>query len=45
MPADWRPNSRSILENNVAFMEDCLAKGVITLDALQAFAKKQGAAA
>jgi hypothetical protein len=41
MPADWKPNSRSILENNVAFMEDCLAKGVITLDALQAFAKKQ----
>jgi hypothetical protein len=42
MPADWRPNSRTILENNVAFMEECLAKGVITFDALQAFAKKQG---
>jgi hypothetical protein len=42
MPAEWRPNSRSILENNIAFMEDCLAKGVITLDSLQAFAKKQG---
>jgi hypothetical protein len=42
MPAEWRPNSRSILSNNVAFMEDCLAKGVITLDSLQAFAKKQG---
>src|SRR4051812_3234482 len=40
--ADWKPNSRAILENNVAFMEDCLAKGVITMDALQAFAKKQG---
>ena len=42
MPAEWRPNSRSILENNIAFMEDCLAKGVISLDTLQAFAKKQG---
>ncbi len=43
MPADWRPNSRTILENNIAFMEECLAKGVITFDALQAFARKQGA--
>ena len=42
MPADWRPNSRAILENNIAFMEECLARGVITFDALQAFAKKQG---
>src|SRR5579872_3868562 len=39
--ADWKPNSKAILENNVAFLEDCLAKGVITMDALQAFAKKQ----
>ena len=39
--ADWKPNSRAILENNIAFMEDCLAKGVISGDALQAFAKKQ----
>jgi len=42
MPADWRDNSRIILENNIAFMDDCLAKGVISFDALQAFAKKQG---
>ncbi len=41
-PADWHANSRSILENNIAFMEDCLAKGVITMEATQAFAKKQG---
>lgn len=41
MPDDWRPNSRAILENNIAFMEDCLAKGMISLDAVQAFAKKQ----
>src|SRR6201984_1309568 len=41
MQADWRDNSRIILENNIAFMDDCLAKGVISFAALQAFAKKQ----
>lgn len=41
MPDEWRANSRAILQNNIAFMEDCLAKGVITLDAVQAFAKTQ----
>ena len=41
MPADWRNNSRVILENNLAFMDDCLAKGSISLAALQEFAKKQ----
>jgi hypothetical protein len=42
MDADWKPNSRSILENNIAFMEDCLSKGVITMASVQAFAAKQG---
>jgi hypothetical protein len=42
MPTDWRDNSRRILENNIAFMDDCLAKGSISLAALEAFAKKQG---
>src|SRR5207249_8424733 len=37
-----KPAVKSILGNNVAYMDDCLAKGVITMDALQAFAKKQG---
>src|SRR5262245_6260209 len=41
MPADWRDNSRVILENNIAFMDDCLAKGSISFAALQEFAKKQ----
>lgn len=41
MPEDWRPNSRTILENNIAFMEACLAQGSISKDAVQAFAKKQ----
>jgi hypothetical protein len=42
MPDDWKPNSKAILDNNIAFMEDCLAKGVITFPALQAYAKQQG---
>ncbi len=41
MPDAWRANSRAILENNIAFMEDSLTKGVIHLEAVQAFAKKQ----
>jgi hypothetical protein len=42
MQDDWKANSRSILQNNVAFMDECLAKNAITLEAVQAFAKKQG---
>src|SRR5262245_2841394 len=42
MRDDWKPTSRSILQNNIAFMDECLTKNAITLDALQAFAKKQG---
>ncbi|MFS8038496.1 hypothetical protein ACI7BZ_16335 [Xanthobacter sp. AM11] len=41
MPDEWRANARAILENNIAFMEESLARGVIRLDAVQAFAKKQ----
>ncbi|MBV8193686.1 MAG: hypothetical protein JOY64_29930 [Alphaproteobacteria bacterium] len=41
--ADWKPAVKEILANNVAFMDDCLAKGAITLEATQAFAKKQEA--
>jgi len=41
MPEEWRANSRIILENNIAFMDDCANKGVISVAALQAFAKKQ----
>jgi hypothetical protein len=39
---DWKPAVKEILGNNVAYMDDCLAKGVISMEALQAFAKKQG---
>src|SRR3984957_2724968 len=41
MQADWRPNNRSILQNNIAFMDQCLKNNVISADALQEFAKKQ----
>jgi hypothetical protein len=42
MPADWRDNNRIILENNLAFMDDCVAKGAISFAALEAFSRKQG---
>jgi hypothetical protein len=42
MREDWRPTNRAILQNNIAFMDECLAKNTISMDALQAFAKKQG---
>src|SRR4029077_404627 len=31
-----------ILQNNIAFMDECLRTNVISVDALQEFAKKQG---
>ena len=37
----WRDNNRTILQNNIAFMDDCVAKGVIPFAALEAFGKKQ----
>jgi hypothetical protein len=41
MQPDWRDNSRIILQNNIAFMDECLAKKVVTFAALKAFADKQ----
>jgi hypothetical protein len=41
MQPDWRPNNRTILQNNIAFMDDCIAKGMITFAMLEAFGKKQ----
>jgi hypothetical protein len=41
MKDDWRPTNRSILQNNIAFMDECLKNNVISADALQEFAKKQ----
>jgi len=42
IPADWRADSRAILQNNVAFMDACAKNGVITVADVQAFAKQQG---
>jgi hypothetical protein len=42
MPREWLDDNRVILENNIAFMDDCLAKGSISFAALESFAKKQG---
>ncbi|MEO6842927.1 MAG: hypothetical protein ABI192_19455 [Bradyrhizobium sp.] len=41
MQPEWRDNNRTILKNNIAFMDDCLTKGVIAFAALEAFGKKQ----
>jgi hypothetical protein len=39
---DWKPVSREILKNNIMFMDEALKANVISSEALQAFAKKQG---
>src|SRR5665213_333053 len=41
MRAEWRDNNRTILKNNIAFMDDCLTKGVIAFATLEAFSRKQ----
>ena len=41
MQDDWKGNNRTILQNNIAFMDDCLAKGAIQFAALEAFGRKQ----
>jgi hypothetical protein len=41
MPADWRANSRTLLQNNIAFMDACTEKGEISTSDLQSFARQQ----
>jgi hypothetical protein len=41
MPPQWRDNNRIILENNIAFMDECLTKDMISVAALKAFSEKQ----
>ncbi|MFH0302938.1 hypothetical protein AAFX91_38415 [Bradyrhizobium sp. 31Argb] len=41
MEAGWRDNNRTILQNNLAFMDECLAKDAIPFATLEAFGKKQ----
>ena len=38
---EWRDTVRTILQNNIAFMDDCVAKGVISFAKLEEFGKKQ----
>jgi hypothetical protein len=38
---DWQENSRIILQNNIAFMDDCAKSGVISHAAFEDFAKTQ----
>jgi hypothetical protein len=35
MESDWRDNNRTILQNNIAFMDECLNKGVIPFATLE----------
>src|SRR6516162_5103867 len=39
---DWKLNSREILQNNIAFMDECLKNDAITPEGVAEFAKKQG---
>jgi hypothetical protein len=39
---DWKPNSRAILQNNIAFMDACLKSNAISPEGVAEFAKKQG---
>jgi hypothetical protein len=41
MKPQWRDTVKTVLVNNVAFMDASLAKGVISYDSLHAFAHKQ----
>jgi hypothetical protein len=41
MPAEWRPTSKLILQQNIDFMDASLESGVITMADLTAFAKRQ----
>jgi hypothetical protein len=41
MEAGWRDNNRTILKNNIAFMDACIAKGEISFGTLETFGKQQ----
>src|SRR6266404_8892306 len=38
---DWKPISRAILQNNIAFMDECLKSDAVTPESVAEFAKKQ----
>ena len=41
MQMDWRATSRTLLQNNIAFMDACTEKGSISLADQQSFARQQ----
>jgi hypothetical protein len=41
MPSEWRENSRKILQGNLDFIDDCVAKRVITSPMLEKFGQVQ----
>ena len=41
MPKEWLATNHTILQNNIAFMDACASKGVISVSDIQAFAKQQ----
>ena len=42
MREDWRSTNREILARNIAFIDECLGKGVVTYAAVKAFSESQG---
>jgi hypothetical protein len=44
MPAEWRANNRTLIGQNIAFIDGLLARKVITFADVQAFAESQKAA-
>ena len=44
MQDDWKPTNRTILQNNIAFMDECLKNNVITVEALAGIRQEAGAA-
>src|SRR5260370_42036612 len=41
MAPEWRDKDGIILQHNMAFIDDCLAKGIISFATLEAFSRKQ----
>lgn len=39
--AEWKDTLREILGNNVAYMDDCLARRALALESLEAFSRRQ----
>ena len=41
MPDAWRASVRTILANNISFMDSCISAGVVTMPQLQSYARLQ----